>query len=129
MSEKVWTPAEYAAHLATSGQRLNPMLVKTMNRAGFEIRDDWRSRAAAKNPTHAPKYPSTIQMRRTIVTSAGEVVVTVEPLGVGQGNLGMILEHTGNEWSRAQHSDREAAEAEIPVLLSWLQKLIVDVVT
>lgn len=129
MTEKVWTPAEFAAHLASSGQRLNPLLVKTMNKAGYQIRDDWRSRAAAKNPIHAPKYPSTIHMGRTIVNSAGEVIVTVEPLAIGQGNLGMVLEHTGNAWSRAQHSDQEAVDAEIPVLLGWLQKLIVDVVT
>ena len=97
-----------------------------MTRAGLNIRDDWRKRAASKNPVHAKKYPSTIIMRRTIVVD-GMLTVTVEPGPWGQGKLGMVLEY-GTPWSAAQMSHMEALDAETPELMRWLAKAAADAV-
>lgn len=122
----VYTTKQYAEHLASVGRRLDPLMVRTMNRAGLNIRDDWRKRASRKNPIHAKKYPSTIVMRRTIVVD-DYITVSVEPGSWGQGKLGMVLEY-GGPLSRPQLSNVEALNAEAPELVKWLAKIAGDVI-
>lgn len=122
----IFTLREYAAHLAEGGRRLEPKMVKTMMRGGYNIRDDWRKRAAAKNPIHARRYPGTIVMRRVIVVD-GLLTVTVEPAGYGQGKLGQVLEYgRGGARNAGQMSHLEALDAEVPEVLHWLRKIAAD---
>lgn len=121
-----YTLAEYRDHLAGAGKRLAPKMVKTMQRGGLTIRDDWRRRAASKNPVHARKYASTIIMRRTIVVD-GALTVTVEPGPWGQGKLGQVLEYgRGGALNAPQISHLEALEAELPNMVKWLAVIAAD---
>lgn len=120
----VYTPKQYAERLATAGLRLKPGLTATLNRGAFNIRDDWRDRAAAKNPVHAPRYASTIIRRKLLIGPGGTASITVEPMKRHQGNLGKILEY-GTARSRAQMSHIEALDAELPNLIEWMARLVV----
>ena len=119
----VYTVKEWQAQLAQAGRELNPLAVRTMNRAAGNIKRDWRTRAAGANPVHAAKYSGSIVMRRTMVSN-GEVTITVEPGGRGQGKLGAILEH-GGPHNAAQRSNTDALAEELPNLLKWLAKIAV----
>jgi hypothetical protein len=123
-----YTPKEFAAHLATSGQRMNPKMRSTMNRAAGNIKRDWRAQAAAKNPAHARKYAGSIVMKRTVIVD-GNLTITVTPRfgGRSQGNLGPVLEY-GGDHSVAQLSNMSALERELPSLLTWLSKIAADTV-
>jgi len=122
-----YTLAEYKKVLATASLRIAPQMLKTMQRGGLNIRDDWRDRAAAKNPIHARKYASTVIMRRTIVSLDGLMTVTVEPGPWGQGKLGQVLEYgRGGSRNAPQASHIEALEQELPHILRWLSIVAAD---
>ncbi len=123
-----WTAKQFAEHLATTGRRLDPIVTKTVNRAAMNIKEDWRRRAAEKNPpgSASAKYPSTIVQRRGTV-EGGVYTAAVEPLSKGQGLLGAILEH-GGAHNAPQHSNVEAADAEAPNLAKWLAKAAKDAI-
>lgn len=118
-----WTPKEFAEHLATVGRSLDPRVARTVNKAAMSIKDDWRKRAAEKNPpgSTADKYPGTIVMRRSRIEDDVHIA-TVETLDRGQGKLGVILEY-GGPHNAPQRSNVAAADAEAPVLAEWLAKL------
>lgn len=124
----VYTAKEYANVLAAAGLKINPQMIRTMNRAAGQIKRDWRSRAAEKNPVYAKKYAGSIVMRRTVVQN-GQVTITVEPRfgRRGQGPLGPVLEY-GGRYSAAQRSNVESLEAELPNLLFWLAKIAADTI-
>ena len=127
-SVTTWTPAEFAAHLATAGKRLDPIVGRTVNRAAMKIKEDWRRRAAEKNPpgSASAKYPSTIVQRKARVEN-GWHVAEVETLPRGQGKLGVILEYGGAS-NAPQRSNVAAAEAEAPELAKWLAKAAAEVI-
>lgn len=120
-----YTVKQYQALLAAAGREMNPQAVRTMNRAAGNIKRDWRTRAASANPTHAAKYAGSIVMRRTMISADGQITITVEPGGRGQGKLGAILEH-GGPHNAAQRSNTAALSAELPSLLHWLARLAAD---
>ena len=119
-----YTTKQYQALLAQAGRQMNPQAVRTMNRAAGNIKRDWRERAASANPVHAQKYAGSIVMRRTMIDD-GQITITVEPGGRGQGKLGAILEH-GGPHNAPQRSNTAALGAELPNLLHWLAKLAAD---
>jgi len=123
---KVYTPKEFAAHLATAGVRLNPQVVKTVNKATINIQADWRKMAAAHNPpgSAASNYPGTIVKRAGRFTG-NTYATAVESLGRGQGFLGVVLEY-GGVHNAPQLSNVKAAEAEAPNLAKWLGKLAAE---
>lgn len=123
-----YTAKQYAALLNNVGLELDRRLRPTMSRAAGNIKRDWRDRAAAKNPTHAPKYAGSIIMRRAVVDQGG-YTVTVEPRfgRSGQGPLGSVLEKGGRH-SAAQQSNVEALEKELPTLLEYLAKYAADAI-
>ena len=120
-----YTIKEYQQHLETVGKRLNPMAVRVLNRAGFNMKKDWRARAAADNRRHARGYAGTIIMRRTIVDSRGEITVTVEPGPWGQGKFARILER-GGRFNTPQRNDVAVVDAELPNVQRWLAKIAKD---
>lgn len=118
-----WTPKEFAAHLATTGQRIHPQLSRTVNKAAINIQADWRRRAVALNPpgSASSKYPATIVKSRGRFTP-GSYEISIEPASRGQGTLGVILEY-GGPHNAPQRSNVAAAKAEAPELAKWLAKL------
>lgn len=123
-----YTPKEFADHLASAGQRLDPQLTKTVNKAAMNIREEWRRLAREKNPpgSASATYPSTIVMRRGRF-EGHTYVATVETLDRGQGKLGVILEY-GGAGNAPQRSNVAALEKEAPVLAEWLAKIARDVI-
>ena len=122
-----WTPKEFSAHLATTGQRLNPKMTRTINRAAMNIQADWRRRAQSLNPpgSASSKYPSTIRKTAGHFTSAHVYTISVEPAPRGQGKLGAILEY-GGAHNAPQRSNVAAAKAEAPELAKWMAKLAAE---
>ena len=125
----IYTLGEYARRLATAEDRLAPAVEKVVVRGALNIRDDWRRRARAKNPRHAPKYPGTIVMRRAVIVS-GQITAVVEPGSVGQGRLGQVLEHGhGGARNKPQLSHVQAMVVEAPKLAEWLARLSKQAIT
>jgi hypothetical protein len=120
-----YTPEEYAAHLRTSGKRLNEAIVPVLNRAAFNIRDGWQKRAREANRVHAPDYAQSIQ-RGKLLVERNTFTVTVEPIGRGQGPFGMILEY-GTPTSAPQLSHVAALKEELPNLMRWTRKVASEV--
>lgn len=114
-----YTLAQWSAKLAAAGKEHKPLAERALRKAGYAVRAEWKIRAAAANPTHAIRYPSTIAMRRIIVDEDGVMTVIVEPGGFGQGNLGHILEH-GKGGNAAQNNDEKSFAALKPQIELWL---------
>jgi hypothetical protein len=123
-----WTPKEFAAHLATTGQRIHPQLTRTVNKAAMNIQADWRRRATRLNPpgSASAKYPATIVKSRGTFTP-GSYSIEVGPASRGQGKLGVILEY-GGPHNAPQRSNVAAANAEAPELAKWLAKLAAEAI-
>jgi hypothetical protein len=123
-----WTPKEFAAHLATTGQRIHPQMTRTVNKAAMNIQSDWRKRAISLNPpgSASHKYPATIVKSRGVFTP-GNYEISIGPASRGQGKLGVILEY-GGPHNAPQRSNVAAANAEAPVLAKWLAKLAAEAI-
>lgn len=124
-----WTPKEFAAHLATTGRRLDPRMTRTINKAAMNIQADWRRRAITHNPpgSASSKYPATIRKTAGHFTAAHVYEISVEPAPRGQGKLGAILEY-GGAHNSPQRSNVAAAKAEAPELAKWLAKLAAEAI-
>ena len=123
-----WTPKEFSAHLASSGQRIHPQMTRTVNKAAMNIQADWRRRASALNPpgSASAKYPASIIKSRGTFTP-GHYSIEIGPASRGQGQLGVILEY-GGPHNAPQRSNVAAADAEAPVLAMWMAKLAAEAI-
>lgn len=116
--------AEWQKHLASAGQRMHPQASRVLNKGAMNIRDDWKKRAARKNPVHAKKYASSIAITGAKVIG-GDLVATVEPRLGPAAKFGVILEY-GGPHSAPQRSNAEAMAAEAPNLAHWVAKVAAE---
>lgn len=125
---RTYTLGEYAVVLGTVEPRVTSQVRGVIVHGALNIRDDWRKRAKAANPKHAPKYASTITMRRAVIVN-GEITAIVEPGAIGQGKLGQVLEYGhGAAHNRPQLSHVAALAVEAPKLAEFLAKVSADAI-
>lgn len=126
-----YTPKEFAAHLATTGQRINPEATKCINRAAIQIRDGWFHRARKANPPGgaSASYPFSIKAHYAKITN-GEIKASIDTDGgsrKSQSHFGSILEYGGVN-NAPQKSNLAALKDEEPKLKAWLAKIAKDAI-
>ncbi len=106
-----------AADLGGAGDRAQRGAASVVEKAAHNIKTDWRSNAAASNPSHAARYPYSIAY-----TKVGDLEVEIEPQDGSQGKFGAILEYGGVN-NAPQHNGKRATEKEEPKFQAEIEKL------
>jgi hypothetical protein len=100
-------------HLARSIPRIRQASRGVVARGALNIKNDWRSNAAATAGRHARHYPRTVSYT---ITAFGRDIVSAEigpDKGGVQGALGNLLEY-GSEKTAPHNDGGRALAAELP---------------
>ena len=105
------------ADLLNEGSTIGRKVHAVMKKAAVNIKQEWRSNAAASSGRHAAGYPSTITF-----DERSEQEIIIGPEKRGQGNLGAILEY-GSVHNPPHNDGKRAADKEEPNLEREIEKL------